>query len=347
MGAEANLSGIDEAFIRAYRPATADVQPPSSAETSPPTPATVELPGPSSEISQVSTGPTTGVTDFFQVQSDELDPATSISLSPPVAEIPMPVEAPPSSPTVTPPSVDRRPLSTFASPDARVEAVFRPGSEVESFTWPAVCEELTTQWAGNFSEALRSIEAASGEGRSVIGIAGSAEGVGTTTLALALARLLSKSGLKVGLVDGDFTRPSVASRLGLRVSTGWEQVLSGDAPLAESVVYSVADDVAVLPLEAGGLRASEMLSSIHASVTAGVLRYHYDVVLVDLGSAAGGGQTQIACKIAEQFRLDAALVATDQADGAMLHQLTRVAPQVAAVLLGAVENRTTIAAAAG
>ena len=60
-------------------------------------------------------------------------------------------------------------------------------------------------------------------------------------------------------------------------------MLAGRVPLAEAVIQSLADRIAMLPLAQGGLPAAEKLDAIHASITAGVLRYHYDIVLFDLG----------------------------------------------------------------
>ena len=338
------MSAIDEAFIRAYQsegpppaaaPRPADSIPPDALESFT-VGAEMEL------LDRGSAG--AGAVTFFQMNSEELleGPLSATTDSKPSVSAPGPSEE---SPDET--LAERRPLSSFVQPAAPVEAVFRPGLEVDGFRWPEVCQDLTTHWAPHFSEVISELLAADSAGRSIVGVAGSAEGVGATTLTLCLARLLAKEDKTVAVVDGNFTDPQLAGRLSLAVDTGWEDVLSGETTLAESVVYSLADSIALLPLVGGGLRASEKLDSIHASVTAGVLRYHYDMVLVDLGSVAGGGQTPIARKIAQQLRIDAAVLAADQASAAATERLVRSAPELAEAMLGVIENQTTIAAAAG
>jgi hypothetical protein len=56
---------------------------------------------------------------------------------------------------------------------------------------------------------------------------------------------------------------------------------------------------------------SELLAGIQTSVSAGVLRYHYDVVLFDLGSPAEGPQLAAVQNILEHCRLDASILVAD------------------------------------
>ena len=201
-------------------------------------------------------------------------------------------------------SRERRPLSTFAKPGPTVEAHFKPALEVDEFRWSASCEDLVYRHRDRLRPALLALLAADEAGRSLIGIGAPAAGVGCTTMLACLARLLVDAGKSVAIVDGNFTAPGLAAQLGPGGRVGWEDVLAGDAPLAESVVYSLADRIALLPLVAGGDRGGGKLRRIHASVTAGVLRYHYDMVLFDLGvhrrRCAGVDRR----RLARQCRLD-------------------------------------------
>jgi Mrp family chromosome partitioning ATPase len=183
--------------------------------------------------------------------------------------------------------------------------------------------------------------AADEAGRSLIGIGSPAAHLGCTTLVTCLARLLAEAGKTVAIVDGNFASPALAPQLGLAVEAGWEDVLSGGLPLAEGVVYSLADRVALLPLVAGGARAAAALDSIHASVTAGVLRYHYDMVLFDLGAVGHGFQGEIARRLAQQCRLDGVVLATGQGHASGVHpqRLMQSAPELASICLGVVENQ--------
>jgi hypothetical protein len=82
-------------------------------------------------------------------------------------------------------------------------------------------------------------------------------------------------------------------------------------PLAECVVKSLQDDIALLPLAGQNVAATELLDSIQTSVTAGVLRYHYDVVLFNLGNATQSPQDDAGFKIMQHCRLDTSIIVAD------------------------------------
>ena len=236
---------------------------------------------------------------------------------------------------------ERRPLSAFANAGPIVEAHFKPALEVDGFRWPATCTDLIQRYHEHLQPVLHTLLAADEAGRSLIGLGGPAAGVGCTTVLACLARLLAQHGKSVAIVDGNFAAPGLATQLGLSVDTGWEDVLAGNVPLAESVVYSLGDRIALLPLVAGGALAAEKLEAIHASVTAGVLRYHYDMVLFDLGAVGDAVQGTTARRIARQCRLDGVVLTSGLAASSTVHpqRLMQTAPELAAICLGVVENQ--------
>jgi Mrp family chromosome partitioning ATPase len=237
--------------------------------------------------------------------------------------------------------IERRPLSTFARPGQTVEAHFKPALEVDQFRWAESCEQLVYHCRDNLRPALFALLAADEAGRSLIGIGGPAPGLGCTTVLACLARLLAEAGKTVAIVDGNFAAPGLAAKLGLAVEIGWEHVLAGETSLAECVVYSLADRIALLPLVSGGDLAARKLDSIHASVTAGVLRYHYDVVLFDLGAVASQAQDLTARQLVKQCRLDGVILTSTAAPLAALQpqRLMQTAPELASICLGVVENQ--------
>jgi len=313
---ENNMSAIDQAFIRAYQPDEPNIVSTSSAE-----PAGVS-------IGHASRGRTQQSGDraysrrapHFQLPPDA------------AAELPAADDA----------LAQRRPLSAFAQPGPTVEARFKPALEVDRFRWSPVCDELVHRHFHHLRPALHTLLAADDAGRSLIGVGAAASGLGCTTVVSCLARLLVGAGKSVAIVDGNFAAPGLATHLGLAVETGWEDVLAGSVPLAESVVYSLADRLALLPQRAGGAAAAEKLESIHSSVTAGVLRYHYDMVLVDLGPLVGRIQGPIACRLAAQCRLDGVLF-TIGANAANSQRHMQIAPELASICFGVVENQTRAA----
>ena len=201
-------------------------------------------------------------------------------------------------------------------------------------------EQLIRRCGAQLQPAVRTLLAADDAGRSLHGVGAQVAGTGCTTLVACLARLLVDAGKTVAIVDANFAKPGLASHLGLAAETGWEDVLSGRVSLAEAVVHSLGDRVSLLPLAIGGPAAASRLETIHASVTAGVLRYHYDIVLFDLGVVACPQQGPIARRVIQQCRLDGALVASGRgAAAAQPQQLLRSAPELATICLGVVENQ--------
>jgi Mrp family chromosome partitioning ATPase len=251
----------------------------------------------------------------------------------------------PAPPADRAPSGQRRPLSAFASPPHLAEARFRPALEVDAFRWPAVCDELAISHQSRWAAAVAALVAADDVGRSLIGVVGATPGAGTTTVVACLARLLVAAGKPVAIVDGNFENPRLAATLGLAVEAGWENVLAGRLQLAEAMIHSLHDRATLLPLAGGGAEAAAGLDALHASVTAGVLRYHYDMVLFDLGSLAGKFQGSVAQKIIQQCRLDGvALVTQSQhAPAVQPRLLMEAAPELAAICLGVIENESAAA----
>jgi Mrp family chromosome partitioning ATPase len=221
-----------------------------------------------------------------------------------------------------------------------VEAQFKPSLEVDQFRWSPTCQRLLRRSRASLRPAVLTLMAADEAGRSLIGVGAPTPGAGCTTILVCLARLLVEAGKSVAIVDANFAAPGLARQLGVAADVGWEDVLAGRAPLAEAVIYSLADRIALLPLTRGGQAAAEQLESIHASVTAGVLRYHYDMVLLDLGAIGDALQAAAGQRTARHCRLDGVVVTTPAGSAALEPQrLMHLAPELAATCLGVVENQ--------
>jgi Mrp family chromosome partitioning ATPase len=278
----------------------------------------------------------------YETDGDATAPADarrrSRSSTPPIPHLHQSAAAPPAASSAA--SSERRPLSTFTAAAPQVEARFRPGLEVDGFRWSPVNETLIKQHRPRWDAVIAALLAADEAGCSLIGIGGASRGIGATTVAGCLARLLVEAGKTVALVDGDFATAGLARELGLAADIGWEDVLAGRAPLADAVIQSLGDRLAVLPLAQGGAPAAEKLDAIHASITAGVLRYHYDIVLFDLGAVASQQQGPIAARLARRCRLDGFLLtAAHGGAGDCEQQLAATAPELAGIGLGVIENQ--------
>ena len=73
--------------------------------------------------------------------------------------------------------------------------------------------------------------------------------------------------MEVALIDADFTRPQLASVMGLEVAYGWQDAAQGKIPLAEAAVKSLTDKITVLPLEASSVAWPLALADKRVSAT--------------------------------------------------------------------------------
>ncbi len=262
----------------------------------------------------------------------------------------VPVAETPTNPTTT-----RRPLSELVAAEPVRREAFQPALEVDRYRWPAVCEQLADKRPQILEPVLDSVRNAVRGGHTLIGFLGAEPQVGCTTMLLSVARCLAESGSRVAVVDADFATAALAapegsaldlaSQLGLVVTVGWEDVLAGRVPLAEGVIGSIAESIAVLPLSRRPNSADELLQviqthGIQASVSTGVLRAHYDMVLVDLGCAAEPVQVSVARAIVQHCRLDTTLIVAHESAAQGPDRLAKrvLAPTSETACLGVVEN---------
>jgi len=161
---------------------------------------------------------------------------------------------------------------------------FRPMLQVDRFTWPKTCSRLMVAAAEELDRLTDELLAAQARGQKVLGIAGCRRGEGSTTILLCTARRLAERGLRVVLVDADLAEPQLARRLGVLPQFGWESVWSGRLPLAEVVIESIENRLALLPLcetfAAGGpgLGGKTILAESLDTLAA-----NFEFVLIDLG----------------------------------------------------------------
>lgn len=306
------MNQIDEAFIQAYASPQQPANAPGAGEVPvvPPQPPLAGLHGgphiqlPPAPSQQAHNPPSTWTPEplpapHFHVPSDYQ--AASVAPPHPTAETFAPVE----------PSPERRPLSTFSAPVQPATTAFTPVFEVDAFRWPQLTGDLLAAHHQLLIPVIEQLLEVSEQGRSLVGIAGTRPNVGCSTILLCLARLLASAGKSVALVDANFSKASLARDLGLDFDIGWESVLTGELPLAECVVKSLEDKMALLPLVKQSSSAHQLLASIQTSVTAGVLRYHYDLVLFNLGAAVQPPQDEAASSIIQHCRLDASIIIAD------------------------------------
>ena len=130
------------------------------------------------------------------------------------------------------------------------------------------------------------------QGLKVVAMAACRRGEGCTTLLLSVARLLAETDLKAVLVNANPSQPKLAQRLGIMPEADWQEMMARRQPLAEAVVYSHHDRLALLPLaeqRGGGSELRQQGPDFARAVAQ--LREHYDLVLLDLGRMESPSRT--------------------------------------------------------
>lgn len=181
--------------------------------------------------------------------------------------------------------------------------------EVDKFHWPRTCEKLFADEQGYLSRAGDKLLAAVQDGLKVLAITGTRRGEGRTTLALCLARAAAQAGVQVAVMDADFARPQLASKIALEVQFGWQDAALGRVPLSEAAVKSIHDRVTVLPLESAAVTRGLSLADPRVTATIRAASATFDLLILDMGPMASSDS--LTFPAGEGCPFDAAIVVRD------------------------------------
>jgi capsular exopolysaccharide synthesis family protein len=157
----------------------------------------------------------------------------------------------------------------------------------------------------SFSESIRGLHLALtlsnvDKQPKVIVVTSSVPGEGKTTLAVSLARLGARSGLKTVIVDGDLRRPTVASVLGLKdPKYGVVEAVSGSQSLDHCFVKDPLSDVLALPCVQKPVSPSDLLASQAMRQLVQNLAKTFDLVIIDSAPVLPVNDTKILCQIVD------------------------------------------------
>jgi Mrp family chromosome partitioning ATPase len=181
--------------------------------------------------------------------------------------------------------------------------------EVDRFHWPRTCEKLFNDEHGYLTRAGDKLLAAVQDGLRVLAVTGSRRGEGRSTLALCLARAAARAGIQTAVMDADFARPQLASKIAVEVAYGWQDAALGRVPLCEAAVKSVADKLTLLPLESSAATRSLSLADPRVTATIRAAAATFELLVLDMGPLAAG--EGIGFPPGESCCLDAAIVVRD------------------------------------
>jgi Mrp family chromosome partitioning ATPase len=344
----------NDAFIKAFRrDAARPATPPPARATTPshmPSLAAADAWHTTIEIAAAHFAPavTTVATTLPAIPPPEASPLQR-------AATPSPTPSPAGSRPVPAHSIGKRPLSSFQPPMQRpaiapaAPNILTPETIISAFRWPSVCRTLWNDHAADYERVAETLLATSRAGRPIIGITSINTGDGCTATLLCLAVALAARKTRLALVDANFHHPNLADALGAEPATSWADVLDRGLPVAEAMIRATHDRVDLLPLDTGRCLASheatELVAGMQTTVTAGVLRTAYDLVLVDLGALLAPGAYTALSHLLRLMPIEAAIVVTnprtaDAHDTAVVGDLLE---EDGCELLGVIENRTNSA----
>ncbi|OHB78357.1 MAG: hypothetical protein A2W31_16095, partial [Planctomycetes bacterium RBG_16_64_10] len=226
-----------------------------------------------------------------------------------------------------------------------VDEAFLPALEVDRFRWPNVCDALLEQSGAHLDDVARRLLAAAAAGQRVVAIGSCQRGMGCTTTLLCFARQLANQARTVAMVDADFRHPDLAARLGVAVTVGWDDVLRDERPLAEALVRSGQDRLALLPLRGTTPDGSVLAGNLPSSTSLRVLRQHFDLVLLDLGPVLENTAVAAGRPDAERAGVDAAVLVHNPQTTARgdLHHVAEALERVGVPAIGIAETFTAAA----
>ena len=211
---------------------------------------------------------------------------------------------------------------------------------------PKIMHIILDQPSSLYAEAIRAIKLTldqktrATDGK-VIGLTSSLASEGKSSIAVAMATLIARSGARVILVDCDVRNPTLSRALAPDARVGLLDVIAGAAPLADAIWIDSASNLAFLPAvpNAALPHATEMLACEAATSLFGILQVKFDYVIVDLAPLAAGMDVRATANLVSSYLLVIEWGATkiDTVQYALTH-----APGVRANMIGAVLNKVDL-----
>ena len=151
-----------------------------------------------------------------------------------------------------------------------------------------------THWEDQFSliaEAYRSVTfsillLAMDRGPRTYIVSSPSDGEGKTTVLSNIGVALSKSRMRVLLIDGDLRKPNLHKVFGIRADSGFRNLLRGDinpvsTPLPAFCKSTDVPNLFVLPAGISNENSMELLHSPHMGVLLDRLKAEFDIILID------------------------------------------------------------------
>mgnify|MGYP001160561545 CR=1 FL=1 len=176
------------------------------------------------------------------------------------------------------------------APPPHVSAATEPAEEPFAAGWEVDRFEFSKTVMALFSDPAlvqsigHPLDRAVNEGLQTLLITGDRTGVGQTSVATGIAISAAAAGLRVALVDattaaGGQRTGTLADALNLEVQQGWPETLRAGQPAAQAAVYSIEDQLTVVPQTAPRRSAEPTAEEFRRLIAS--LRDAFDLVVID------------------------------------------------------------------
>lgn len=163
---------------------------------------------------------------------------------------------------------------------------------------------------------------------------------GKTMTAVSLARLISRTGKKVILIDGDLRRPQVHRVLGMEAVPGLVEVLAGEVGIDAVLRRDELSGAYILPAGSKPANPVDLFSSQHLKTLVTGLRNAADMVIIDSAPIAAVSDARILSRLADKTVYVVRWASTRREVVQMaLHQLQDAGADIAGVVLSRVDVR--------
>jgi succinoglycan biosynthesis transport protein ExoP len=197
-----------------------------------------------------------------------------------------------------------------------------------------------------YAEAVRSISMAAdlhnlSDLNRVIGVTSSLPNEGKSTIATSFSQLLSHSGVRTILIDGDLRNPSLTGRLAPTAKAGLLDLLLGKVSLDEIIWTDRSTNLTFLPTVIGSrvAHSSEILGSPAMEKLLRDLREKFDRVVIDLSPLAPIVDVRATRKIVDSYIF---VVEWGKTKIDVVEHVLSDAPEIYQQLLGVVLNKADI-----
>jgi len=134
----------------------------------------------------------------------------------------------------------------------------------------------------------------------IVLITSSLPGEGKSTTAVALARLVARSGKKVLVIDSDLRKPRIHEEFGVQIKPGLIDYLAGKAAISEVLLKDTKSEAFVLPPGTHAPNPTDVFSSDNMQKLLRTLAGTFDLIILDSAPLLAVSDTRNLCRLADK-----------------------------------------------